>query len=79
MKDDWTYLQKKLDRLDGNRMTFGSFKGWRVEAIPRDYLLWCLEAVPLRHELRRTIRRVLAGTAPHRRAGRTGPAVPVLG
>ena len=63
MNDDWKYLKWELDRVEGRVFDFGTFAGWRVEQVgrvDRRYLLWCLDAVPLRAELRRTILRVLA-------------------
>lgn len=62
MSDDWTYLKRELDRVEGRVLDFGFFAGWRVEQVGRvnrGYLAWCLAAVPLRTELRRTILRVL--------------------
>lgn len=60
MNSEWTHLKRELDRVEGRVIDFGSYAGWRVEAVPRDYLAWCLHAVPLRLELRRTICRVLS-------------------
>jgi hypothetical protein len=62
MIDDWTYLRRELDRVEGRTFRFGTYDGWtveRVSRVDRRYLFWCLEAVPLRDELRRTIIRVL--------------------
>src|SRR4051812_23383838 len=66
MNDDWMKLKHELDRLEGRILDFGSFFGWRVEQVcnvNRGYLFWCLEAAPLRHELRKTILRVLADSS----------------
>jgi hypothetical protein len=63
MIDDWTYLKRELDRVEGRTFRFGTYDGWSVErvgVVNRDYLFWCLEAVPMRAELRRTILRVLS-------------------
>jgi hypothetical protein len=62
MIDDWTYLKRELDRVEGRTFRFGTYDGWtveRVNLVDRRYLFWCLETVPLRDELRRTILRVL--------------------
>jgi hypothetical protein len=77
MDDDWTYLKRELDRVEGRVFDFGTFAGWRVEQVgrvDRRYLLWCLDAVPLRHELRQAILGILDRPAPGRgrwRAGQT--------
>lgn len=72
MSDDWTYLERELDRIEGRTIDFGTFIGWRVEQVPRDYLAWCLCSVPLRPELRRSILRALSRRvvprSPHRLA-----------
>jgi hypothetical protein len=72
MNEDWLSLKKELDRLEGRVLDFGSFSGCRIESVPHDYLLWCLAAVPLRAEVRRTVLRVLARSAGRGRTGRAG-------
>lgn len=79
MMTEWAYLRKELDRVEGRVMDFGWFAGWRVEQVNRvnrSYLFWCLEAVPMRAELRRTILRVLVyGTRGGHKPGRHDTAV----
>jgi hypothetical protein len=74
MIDDWTDLKRELDRVEGRTFRFGTYDGWsveRVNLVDRRYLFWCLEAVPLRDELRRTILRVLVrGTRSGGKPGR---------
>jgi hypothetical protein len=79
MMSDWTHLRNELDRVEGRVMDFGWFAGWRVEQVNlvnRGYLFWCLDTVPMRAELRRTILRVLSSPTPRRRPWRTTPASP---
>ena len=64
MPVDLLCLQRELDRLLGRVLDFGSFRGWRVEHVPRSYLLWCVQSVPLRPELRRSILKVLSRPIP---------------
>jgi hypothetical protein len=76
MLDDFTHLRHELDRVEGRIFDFGAFSGWPVEQVGRvnrGYLLWCLQEIPLRHELRRTILRVLAGTVAGWGGGSMGP------
>lgn len=61
--DDWTYLRNELDRLEGRTFRFGTYCGWSVEQVARvdrGYLLWTLNAVPLRPEIERSILRALS-------------------
>jgi hypothetical protein len=76
MMSDLTYLKKELDRVEGRVIDFGSFAGCRVEAVPRDYLAWCLCSVPLRPELFRSILRVLSRPVAPIRDWRLHAAVP---
>ncbi len=74
MIDDWTYLKRELDRVEGRTFQFGTYYGWSVEQVGRvnrSYLFWCLDAVPLRAELRRTILRFLG------RSTTAAPGLPV--
>ncbi len=73
------YLRKVLDRLLGRVLDFGCFSGWSVEAVPRDYLAWCLNAIPLRAEVRTSIRRVLDRPVVPRRPSRTHRRQPLVG
>lgn len=74
MNRDWDYLKKELDRVEGRVIDFGAYAGWRVEQVGRvnrGYLFWCLDALPLRAELRQTILRVLSRPTTGRRLSQT--------
>ncbi len=73
MEDDMMFFRRELNRLEGRVLDFGSYAGWLVEEVGRvnrPYLVWCLDAVPLRPEVRNTILRVLTRSPPQRSIGR---------
>jgi len=61
--EDRAILQKQLGRLDGRVLGFGAWSNLPLEAVPREYLWWCLQAVNISPKLRANIIGVLSRPA----------------
>jgi hypothetical protein len=67
--EDRAFLWQELARVEGRVLSCGTFAGWDVRRVPREYLEWALGTLALPQRLRAAIAEALARPDPRRLYG----------